>query len=272
MKVYLDYIFVQNFLIDLIIITETGTIAKRKSNYTRQITAAIIGSAYVIIMIFFKIQELSYIYCKVLLAFAVVYIAFKPERMLEYLKLVALFILTSVVNVGSVSIIENFMKIDKVSYMEEITIYLIGLALAKCIMKHMWKMYRVEIKKDELIYKVKIKIGENEYRYKAFLDTGNSVYSFTQKVPIIFAEKTQGIENALKEQSTPEFYIKTSTLSTVSERKAYLLDNIEISHKNKSWYVKAGVCLVDTKFSKTGEYNMILNYILYTENMEGIKI
>lgn len=270
MKVYLDYIFIQNFIIDYILVLETGYLAKRKTKPKRYAFASLIAAIYVVIMMCFKVKELDYLISKILLAFVIIYISFKPTRVIDYFKLVGLFILASCVNVGTITVISNLIKKNNLYFWEEITIYLVGFLLSKTYISKMWKVYKSEIKKDDLIYDVKLIINNKEYKYKGLLDTGNSVYSHVQDIPIIFAYKKNINDKDLKNMDM--FYIETVTLSKKSSKEAYIFDNIEILKGNNKWNVKAGVVFEDTNFSKNNEYDMILNYILYTEKMGGIKI
>ena len=138
-------------------------------------------------------------------------------------------------------------------------------------MEHIWKMYKREIKDNDLIYEVRMRLGNKIYSYKAFLDTGNNVFSYTYNLPVIFAEL---IDQDMKEQlnNKESFGIKTVTLSNTSNKKAYIFDKIEIIKKDKAWQVRAAIVFEETKLSKNNSYNMLLNYILYTQSLGGIKI
>ena len=55
MKIYLDYIFIENFIIDFIILYETSLMAKIKVKNKWLVIAAALSSLYVVIMIVFKL-------------------------------------------------------------------------------------------------------------------------------------------------------------------------------------------------------------------------
>ena len=107
MKVYLDVIFLENIVIDVILLKELSYIARKNFYIKKAILASFIGALYIVIMLYFKIEELSYASFKVLLAFVIIYIHFNPKTIPEYLKLVALFILVSVINIGALYFIKN---------------------------------------------------------------------------------------------------------------------------------------------------------------------
>jgi stage II sporulation protein GA (sporulation sigma-E factor processing peptidase) len=269
MTIYLDYIFIENLLIDYILLKETAYLSRKNVTNKRIVLAAVVASLYVVIMIFLKVQQLNFLISKVLIAIIVVYISFSPRKLNELIKYLGVFFLISVINVGSVYIITNWFNIQTKHEIFKLYTYILGLLLSKFFTLHMWKIYKREIKKDDLIYLVRICLGGKMYEYNAFLDTGNSVFSYTYNVPIIFAEILD--ESMINELEYKEnFSVRTITLSDESNRKAYLFDKIEIIKNEKTWYIKGAIVFEKRKLSK--DYNMLLNYILYVQSLGGIKI
>jgi len=271
MTVYLDYIFIENFLIDYILLKETSYIARKNIANKKMIMSSIIASSYVVIMLYLKVEVLNYLICKILLVIIMIYISFKPNKIEEYIKLTVFFFLVSIINVGTLTFITNLLNLEGKSGILKLTVYAVSLILSKFFMSHVWKMYKHNIKNNDLIYEVKICLGNNIYVYNAFLDTGNNVYSYTYNVPVIFAEVMD--EKMLKElKNKDSFDITTVTLSNTSNKKAYIFDKVEITQKDKTWFVKSAIVFENTKLSKSNSYNMLLNYILYSQNLGGIKI
>lgn len=271
MTIYLDYIFIENIVIDYILLIETSHIARKNISNKKTILAAIISSCYVVFMMYLKIQELNYVFCKILLVIVMIYIAFKPKEIIEYLKIIVLFFLISVINIGSLMLITNLFNMQESNYILKLIIYIASFSLSKFFENHMWEIYKREIKNDDLIYDVKLELNRKIYKYKAFLDTGNSVYSYSNNLPVIFAEILD--DEILKELESKEYFnIRTVTLSNEANKKAYIFDNVEITKKERKWFVKTAVVFEKVKLSKNGRYNMLLNYILYTQDLGGIKI
>ncbi len=271
MTIYLDYIFIENFIIDYILIKETSQIARRKISNKKAILAAIIASCYVVFMMYLKIQELNYVFCRILLVIVMVYIAFKPKEISEYLKITALFFLICSINIGCLMVVMNLLNMQNSTNFLKLIIYILSFLLSKFLANHMWQIYKREIKNDDLIYNVKLKLNGKEYKYKAFLDTGNSVYSHTNNLPVIFAEILDS--NIVKDLEKKEsFNIRTVTLSNEASKKAYIFEDVEITKNEKVWFVKVAVVFERARLSKGGSYNMLLNYILYTQDLGGIKI
>lgn len=271
MTIYLDYIFIENFIIDYILLKETSYIARKKVSNKRIILATIIASCYVVVMLYLKIQELNYIFCKMLLVIVMVYVTFNPKEISEYLKLIILFFLISTINVGSLIVVTNLLDMQNESFLLEIGIYILSFLISKFFASQMWQIYKREIKNNDLIYDVKIDLNGKKYKYKAFLDTGNNVYSHTNNVPVLFAEVLDDDMLKLIEKRDG-FNIRTVTLSNQSNKKAYIFENTEITKNENIWIVKVAVVFENVKLSKDNSYNMLLNYILYTQDLGGIKI
>ena len=271
MTIYLDYIFIENLLIDYILLYETGCVSKTEFKNRDLLISSIIASIYIVLMMYFNIDQLELVVCKMLLVIIMIYISFKPNNFSKYLKYISIFLLVNVVNVGSVIVITTVFNLSKVTGILKIIIYGISFIVAKILMLRMWNIYKREIKNNDLIYDVNINIDGKIYKYKAFLDTGNNVFSYSNNIPVVFAELKD--EHMLKTLERKEhFYINTITLSNKSEKKAYVLDNVEIIKNNKKWNVNVAIVFEDVKLSKDGSYDMLLNYILYTESLGGIKI
>ncbi len=267
MTIYLEYVFIENLIMDFIILKETIELAKFNASNKRMLLASISSSIYVIVMLVFKLDVLNYWISKILLAMCMVYIAVLPKDIKLYLKIIFLFFMVSVINLGTYMCISNIFNIPKDTGLEKATIYISTYYLAKTFLANLWKLYRTELTKRDLNYKVEVKISGKVYTYTGFLDTGNTVYS--HGLPIIFAEVLdESIFEGIKKLEA--FDVKTVTLGNVCTKRAYILEEIRISNRNESWNVKAGVVFENRKISKLNNYNMVLNYILYTESMGGI--
>lgn len=271
MTIYLDYVFIENLVIDYILLKETSQIARRKVSNKKVMIASLISSCYVVFMMYYKIRELNYMFCKILLVIVMVYIVFEPKEIREYLKIVALLFLISAINVGTLVVAINMINIQKDTVLLKIIIYFISFLLSKFFTNYMWEIYKREIKKDDLIYEVKLELNGKIYKYNAFLDTGNSVFSYTNNLPVIFAELLD--DDMGKFLANKDYFnIRTVTLSNETNKKAYIFEKVEITKKEKTWLVKTAVVFEKAKLSKEGSYNMLLNYILYTQDLGGIKI
>ena len=95
--IYIDIIFLENLIMNSIIIYATAIILKIKPRIIRLIISSIIGSIYAIVLYITEIKIYTSIILKIILAIIMVYVAFNPENARKMWKQVAIFYLTSFV-------------------------------------------------------------------------------------------------------------------------------------------------------------------------------
>ena len=95
MTIYLDVVFIENIVMNYIIIFATGLILKSKVNHIRYITSSVIGAVYTIVAYISKMEVYSNIVLKFLLSVIIVYIAYNPQTMKKMWKEILIFYLTS---------------------------------------------------------------------------------------------------------------------------------------------------------------------------------
>ena len=95
--IYIDIIFLENLIMNSIILYATAIILKTKPKTLRVLVSSTIGSIYAIITYVTEISIYTSIMFKVMLAIIMVYVAFNPQNFKRMLKQVVIFYLTSFV-------------------------------------------------------------------------------------------------------------------------------------------------------------------------------
>ena len=97
MTIYLDIIFVENILMNYIILFATLVILKVKNKWQqiRLLVSGVIGSAYAIIVYLDILSIYSGITAKVILSIVMVYVAFNPQSIKQLFKQLLIFYLIS---------------------------------------------------------------------------------------------------------------------------------------------------------------------------------
>ena len=265
MTVYLDYLFVQNFIFDLILIVQTKFLSKIQLDAKRAIFSSIVSSIYICVLVVTKQPQLNYFGSRILLSFVIVYIAFKPESLEKYIKITAVFYVSLILTLG-ISVFVSQMLCDgkRQELVSKVVVYLVVLLLTFVVTKQFWKIYKFNIKKQNLNMAVEVTISGHKYIYNGFMDTGNTVYSYELGVPIVFAEYISDEQkNEIRKLSYVD--IPVSTISKMSNEKAVLLKGKMLGKE-----IKIGVVFVENKLNKDNAYNMILNYKMFEENLGGI--
>ena len=80
MIIYADVIFIENILMNYIILYTCAKGLKIKIRNIRLIISSLIGSIYVIAILFSKIDILQGVFCKILLSLIMIIIAFNPKE------------------------------------------------------------------------------------------------------------------------------------------------------------------------------------------------
>ena len=112
--VYLDVIFIENMIINYIIIYVTGIISRAKIKQIRIIIGSLIGAIYSIIYYLINLKIYSSVILKILLSVIIIYISFNSSNFINVIKQIILFYLVSFVFGGaSIAIIYmvNFTKV-----------------------------------------------------------------------------------------------------------------------------------------------------------------
>lgn len=196
MTVYLDIVFIENILMNYIILFGTGTAQKIKMKNINLILSSAIGALYAVISYLQIIPIYSKLYMKILLSMIMIYIAFYPQNIKKMLKSLTLFYLISFATGGcalallyimapsNVSI-NNGIFILKYPMKVVITSGLIGFIIIQCS----FNMNKRKLMNKDLICNLKIKICGKTIKTKAFMDSGNSLKDPFTKKPVIIVEK-----------------------------------------------------------------------------------
>jgi len=268
MTIFIDYIFIENVLYNLVIILQTAFLSREQIKKVRVIIASLVGSVYVCIMILLRLEILNYFWCKLVLSFIIVYIVFIPQDVVKYLKLIGTYYLATIINVGGCIVVSQMLiKEDNISIMTKLVMYVITLAITYMYTKQFWRIYKNKLSSMSLIQQVTLNIENTQYTYNGFLDTGNTVKSYELGVPVVFAEYLNE-EQKNKVERLPQYTVVVSTISKQSREKVVLIEKAKIGNR----IAKIGVVFINAKLNKNNKYNMILNYELFEELLGGIHI
>ena len=265
--VYIEYIFIENLIMNYLLLYQTSSFIKEKVKKIKLIISAIVGAIYICIMCFSKLDILNYSLLKILLSFVMIYICFMPKKIKKYLKIILFFYLVSVINVGTYLVIITMFNITLSSIFIKIIIYMLGSCFIWCIDKQIWKMFKVNLKKENLVYDVYLPNGKKYIKYKGFVDTGNTSKHLESSRMIFYANKKEIDVSNLKKVN-----IKVNTVNNVDKLEGYLIDNVIIKNKEKIKLVDIVICFSKESIKNNLGCDMIMNYEIYEEMLGGIYI
>ena len=195
MTVYLDIIFLENILMNYIIIFATGVVIKTECRKLRIFIASLVGAVYTVVMYLNIIPIYSNFIMKVILSIAIVYIAFKPISSKKLIKDLIIFYLVSFVFDGCVFALMYFLKPQMVEIRNgvfvgsyPIKVALVGALIAFIVIQISFKLVKTKLSKKDMIYNVELYINKKSTKVKALLDTGNLLKDPITGFPVIVIE------------------------------------------------------------------------------------
>ena len=238
MKIYLEYIFIINFLLDFMILYGTKRILKKNTSNLKLIISSLIGSFSTFILLI-NVSNNQLFIIKIILSIIMIITAFGSNNLKEN---IMYFYLISIIIGGLIYLFD--LKTNPYLNMFLITIF--SPFIIYTLIKEYTK-FKTTIKDK---YIVNITIKNKEYNLEGFIDTGNRLKSPISNKSVILVNLNIPIDNAL--------YVPYKALNTTGIIPCLKPEKVLIDGKNIS------NCLIGIskdKFSLNGE-NCILPNIL----------
>lgn len=195
MTVYIDVLFLENFILNFIILYAVGLISKTKIKFWKLSIGAGLGAIYAVIYYFLRSQIYLNFIVKIILSVVMVYISFTTKNFKELLKMVIFFYLTTFVFGGAAFSVIYMVNSGRISIQNGIFIgsytlrtIFIGVILAFIIIVISFKFIKSKISKKDLLYEVIIKINGKEIKTNAMVDTGNLLKEPITNIPVVIVE------------------------------------------------------------------------------------
>ena len=206
MTVYIDIILLENLCMNYIILFATAYIMKIKISHIRIIASSSIGAVYSIMLYMQILPIYSSIFMKIILSVVMVYISYAPKSVKIAIKQLIIFYLISFAFGGCAFALLYFVKPQDIFIKNGVYIgtYPLKIALLGGIVGFVityiaFKIIKNKATKEEMLYKLKIKINDKTVEVNALLDTGNKLKDPITLVPVIVIEK-QKLYNFLPEE------------------------------------------------------------------------
>ena len=195
MTIYLDVVFIENIIMNYIILYGTAIIAKIIPKHIRLILASTVGAVYAIIAYMSILKIYSNIILKVILSIVIVYIAFNPPNIKKTMKELLLFYLTSFVFGGAAFFLIYILKPQDIIIRNGVfvgtyplKIGFIGAILGFIVVITSFKIIKTKISKKSLLCNIKIKLQNKQIETIAMIDTGNLLKDPISNTPVIVVE------------------------------------------------------------------------------------
>lgn len=293
MTIYLDIIFLENFILNLILLYAVGIETKSKIKFYRIVIASILGSIYAIILYIVKNEFLYSIVMKFMLSMVMVYVSFETKGFKDLLKKMLYFYLTSFVFGGGALALIYIVNTGKISIQNgqiqgsyTILTIMIGIIIAFITIIIAFRLKKNKISKDDLMCNIEIKINNKEVKTKAMIDTGNLLKEPITNIPVIVVEHTllkkiipneilDNIDNILggdlsgiSESIKNQYILKMKVLpfTSLGKQNGMLLgikaQELKIEETNETKIIeKIIIGLYNKKISPKGEYHALIGLL-----------
>lgn len=205
-----------------------------------------------------------------------IYILFKPDNVIKYIKLLMYYFLIYTIYIGIIISTSIFLKINLDQITIRIILYIVSIFVTYIINKYMWKIWINKIKYNNLTYKL-VLCGQNNISFKVFVDTGNNLKDpFSNLDVIVLNSKAYKRKHEKKTIDSIKREVTTLDVLTAtgkSKIKGYVFSNVSIKKGGieKLLLKKAIIVFIDEEINNN-QYEGIISYNTYLEKLEGVII
>lgn len=197
MTIYIDVVFIENLIMNYIILFATGIIIRIKIKHMRLILASVLGAIYSIVAYMSILEIYSSIILKIILSIIIVYIAFNPQNVKSMWKDIVIFYMTSFVFGGAAFALIYIIKPQDILMKNGLFLgtyplktIILGAIIAFIIIVTSFKIAKSKISKKDMFCTIKVKLNQREIEMKAMIDTGNLLKEPISNTPVIVIEHT----------------------------------------------------------------------------------
>ncbi len=224
MTVYLDILILENMAINFIILAATSHFSRIKVSTLKLVLGAFIGAAYVIAAFYPGFHICFTLVGKLLLSMVIIAVTFWPEKLRDFLRLLAIFYLVSFVFGGAAFALFYFSDsggsvYNGVFYIESFPLKLlvISMVIAYLVIKWSWSFVKTRMIKEDVMVPISIEFGGNSVSVKSLIDTGNSLRDPISNLPVVVVEYT-AVKELLPSEISEAFKDRTEeNLELLSE-------------------------------------------------------
>lgn len=203
MDVYVDVLFLENVIINYLILLVTAKFSKSKTSNLRLLLGAVLGASYVIVLIIYPAIKIYYsAAAKIVLSFAIIAVSFNVEKLMALFKLLAIFYISTFIFAGAAFAFLYFNKdsgfvrngIVYVFWNSKWTVLFLSLVMVGIIIRIFWDILQYKFIKEKQLIPIRIVFENRIIGLAALVDTGNSLHDPLTNIPVVIVEF-----NAIKE-------------------------------------------------------------------------
>ena len=284
MQIYIDVLFIINFIINFSLLKITCSFLKYHTTLLKLLLAAFLGGLYAVLWVIYKIPPLLNFFLLLLIPEIMIFISIYQKPINAYIKGTLTFFVVSflfngiIYSLCSILNLKRYVFLDNNIFYIEISFPVLLLCCVIYILISYSSDYVIRKKSKSKIIKLEIIIENKKIIIPTFYDSGNNLYEPLSKMPVVLCEYmklrpliSQFIDNDLIQNMQYE----NALLKVMENKKLYLLrtntvngssyfigikpDKAFIHDKRKKYEIDCVIAIVNKKFCETDEYNGIMH-------------
>jgi len=196
-EVFLDVIILENIVMNYLILLTTSKFIRSKTSNFRLLVGAIIGAAYVVLMVVLPGIKVFYtVFARILLSFVIVAVASTPKKFMAFFKTLAIFYVCTFIFAGAAFAFLYFNQnggfvrngIIYVFWQSKWTVLFLSIVMVIIIVRIFWDILQYRVVKEKLLKQLKIAFENKAIELSALVDTGNSLHDPLTNMPVVVVE------------------------------------------------------------------------------------
>ena len=263
MKVYVDVIVFENFIIDLFLLQITCKILRYKIS-KKIYFAALLGGVYSLVVVVKSLNYLTLFLFQTIIAFFMLRISVGKLNLKDSIKALSVFYVNSVLLCGTCLALSNINRSYSISNDYVIKDNFIKEILIAIIIIYLFANKFISYLKDRsmitnFLYQVEITINNVKYTINSFLDTGNELKEPITNLPCIIVENKFINKESIENLKT--YHVPYSAIGGTGYLEGVVVDKVRIKGEssNKWKEIDAIICFCNETLSSSNEFNALLS-------------
>lgn len=263
MKVYIDILLIENFVINFYLLLITLQVTKTHIKYWKLFLSAVIGSLYTLCIVIPSMNVFTLLPFKLSISFLMIFVCCYKNGIVDCIKKFIVFIVISFLLCGVIAFISFYENDYSIS--DGITINnisskyaILAVMITYIVCFRIVKYIKDKIVFSKLIYLVQIQYKNDIVSFKGFLDTGNELIEPVTMLPVILVEHNL-VDNMISNNKNL-YIVKYSTVSgSEGYLKGFIPDRISIKGGDTAIEKRAVICPCYEKLSSCNEYKALIS-------------
>ncbi|QXM05826.1 sigma-E processing peptidase SpoIIGA [Crassaminicella indica] len=194
-EVYGEYLFIENLLMNWLILHLTSYFSKAQIPKYRVWLGAAVGACYAFVIFFPSLEFMYTFVMKIVVSIFIIIITFTPYKFMDFFKILAIFYLISFMFGGAAFALFYFTDLNGllsngIYYIGNFSVKLLIYSgiVAYILIRFCWDYIQVKISREKIYIPVKIEVENHISQLNGLLDTGNALLDPLSRYPVIIVE------------------------------------------------------------------------------------